>query len=418
MIKKSILLLMLVILLQFTLLTFVCSEDEVNNLRDHAPKIYIDSHVSIDTTYIKSQITFLNYVIEKNEADIHLLITSQNTGSGGQEYSLQFIGKNKFAGQQFTVKYYTDLNFTSSDVREGLIEKIKQGVMPFVANTPISEKIEVNFEESSDIEKITDPWNHWMFSVSLSGNTSGQESSNELHLNGGISIQRITQEHKYSFSFSYDYDNNYYDFSSYEYESTYESKDIFTRYVLSLGEHWAWALEFYGNTSTYDNIDKSGRIATGIEYNIFPYSETTVHTFKFRYKLHYLGNWYLEETIYDKIEEQMLKQSLAIVYSNTQTWGNIWCMLSGIHDIDDFDFNSSTLNLSINLRLTRGLFFNYWVNLSAVHDQVSLPKGGATEEEILLRRKALETQYTYDTGIGITLTFGSIFSNIVNTRFD
>ncbi len=395
------------------------SEDlDAGNIRDIAPKLYLDAHTFIDTNFIKTQITFVNYVIEKNEADIHLLITSQHTGSGGREYTLQFIGKNSYAGTEFSILHFTSTDDTASEVRDGLLDKIKKGLLPFVANTPISENISITYNAPQVVEEITDPWNSWVFSISLNGNTNGQENSYEVNYNGNISATRVTQKHKFSLWYGYNYHKNYYDFDYFEYESIFESKEGFTRYVLTLGDHWGWVVEVFGNTSTYNNIDLAGRLSTGFEYNIFPYSETTVHTFKFRYKIHSVSNWYLEETIYDEVEEHLVAESLAIVYSNTQTWGSIWCMLSGIHYLHDFDLNSSNFNFSVNLRLSRGLSLNYWANVGAVHDQVFLPKGGATEEEVLLRRKAIATQYTYNTGLGITYTFGSIFSNVVNTRFD
>ena len=52
-----------------------------------------------------------------------------------------------------------------------------------------------------------------------------------------------------------------------------------------------------------------------------------------------------------------------------------------------------------------------------IHDQISLPKGQATIEQVLLRRTMLETNYSYYLGLGLSFTFGSIYSNVVNPRF-
>jgi len=52
-----------------------------------------------------------------------------------------------------------------------------------------------------------------------------------------------------------------------------------------------------------------------------------------------------------------------------------------------------------------------------IHDQLSLPKGEATLEQVLLRRTMLETNYNYYFSIGLSYTFGSIYSNVVNPRF-
>ena len=50
-------------------------------------------------------------------------------------------------------------------------------------------------------------------------------------------------------------------------------------------------------------------------------------------------------------------------------------------------------------------------------DQIYLPAGGATQEEILLQRRQLGTAYQYYASIGFRYTFGSIFNNVVNPRF-
>jgi hypothetical protein len=55
--------------------------------------------------------------------------------------------------------------------------------------------------------------------------------------------------------------------------------------------------------------------------------------------------------------------------------------------------------------------------LSVIHDQLSLPKGEVEIEDLLLRRRQLETQYSYWFMVGFEYAFGSIYNNIVNPRF-
>ncbi|MCG7854113.1 MAG: hypothetical protein MIO92_16480 [Methanosarcinaceae archaeon] len=52
-----------------------------------------------------------------------------------------------------------------------------------------------------------------------------------------------------------------------------------------------------------------------------------------------------------------------------------------------------------------------------VRDQISLPSGGATKDEILLELKRLATGYELRLEAGLNFRFGSIYSNIVNPRF-
>jgi len=51
-----------------------------------------------------------------------------------------------------------------------------------------------------------------------------------------------------------------------------------------------------------------------------------------------------------------------------------------------------------------------------IHDQLHIPKGDASLEEVLLRRRDLLTTYEYEVNVGFSYTFGSIYNNVVNTR--
>jgi hypothetical protein len=49
-----------------------------------------------------------------------------------------------------------------------------------------------------------------------------------------------------------------------------------------------------------------------------------------------------------------------------------------------------------------------------IKDQIGLPKGAATTEEILLRLRQLATDYSYNVSAGFSYSFGSIFNSVVN----
>ena len=65
----------------------------------------------------------------------------------------------------------------------------------------------------------------------------------------------------------------------------------------------------------------------------------------------------------------------------------------------------------------RGLSFDFFSFVSLIHDQLSIQKAGATEQEVLLRRRQLATSYSYAGFVGLRYTFGSKFANVVNPRF-
>lgn len=85
--------------------------------------------------------------------------------------------------------------------------------------------------------------------------------------------------------------------------------------------------------------------------------------------------------------------------------------------LHDWSCNNLSLFGFINLRIFKGLSVNFGGGASIIHDQLGLVKGGATPEEILLRRKEIATSFDYFTSFGLSWTFGSIYNNVVNPRF-
>ena len=97
--------------------------------------------------------------------------------------------------------------------------------------------------------------------------------------------------------------------------------------------------------------------------------------------------------------------------------GSMRVALEGSNYLHDFDLNSLIFFGNFYFRLTEGLSLSLSGSYSAVHDQIELARRGATEEEVLLRRKQLATDYRYSIYAGFQYRFGSKYSNIVNPRF-
>ena len=99
-----------------------------------------------------------------------------------------------------------------------------------------------------------------------------------------------------------------------------------------------------------------------------------------------------------------------------QPWGGLNINVEGSNYFQNFDQHRLELNGDIELRLLKGLFLEIGGGVEFIHDQLHLPREGASLEDILLRRRELTTSYEYEMYIGISYTFGSIYNNIVNDR--
>ena len=96
---------------------------DIEELKKTAPKIFIDCGIC-DIDHIRTEITFVNYVRDRKEADVHVLVTSLRTGAGGREYTLAFIGQRRFEGIDDTHKYFTKSTDTEDEIREALAGNI------------------------------------------------------------------------------------------------------------------------------------------------------------------------------------------------------------------------------------------------------------------------------------------------------
>jgi hypothetical protein len=117
------------------------------------------------------------------------------------------------------------------------------------------------------------------------------------------------------------------------------------------------------------------------------------------------------------MEETLWKQSLSVTFDIKEKWGSISTSLSGSHYFHDPSFYRLTLFSILNIRIIKGLNFFAFGSGSRIHDQLSLVKGDISLDEVLLKRKQLETGYDYFAAVGLSFTFGSIYTNVVNPRF-
>ena len=100
-----------------------------------------------------------------------------------------------------------------------------------------------------------------------------------------------------------------------------------------------------------------------------------------------------------------------------EKWGSVSSTLEASFYLQDFGKNRLDWFNELDIRIFKGFSINMYGGASRIRDQLSLPGGGATYEEILLRRSQLATGYEYYGSIGLSYTFGSIYNNIVNPRF-
>lgn len=390
---------------------------DADELKKFAPRVFVDCW-RCDRDLFRTEITYVNYVRDRQEADIHVLVTDQSTGSGGREYTFAFIGLNKFAALEHTLTYISDNTDTWDETRRGMTEVLKRGLFPFIMQTPIADFMSIKFQQKLKPTAVKDKWNFWVFNIGLDGRISGETSRSSSSVDMDFSAVRITPDLKIRLGLSGEFDERKYEYDDETIVSKSEEKDFRGLVVKSLGSHWSAGSWFEASANTYSNLDSFFSIAPAVEYNFFPYSESTRRQLRVLYKLGIHKANYNEETIYDKTSETLLNESLAATLSIREPWGSASTTLEGSHYFHDLKKYRFQLRGSLSFRVFRGLNLSVRGSYERIHDQLGLPKGDATIDEVLLQRKELATDFDYSISVGLSYTFGSVFSNVVNPRFE
>jgi hypothetical protein len=387
------------------------------SIKNTAPKLYIECNYC-DMEYIRTEITFVNYVRDRKDAQIHLLITTQSTGSGGTEYTLTFSGQEQFSGNDNVFRYVANKNDTADEIRGGLVRMLKIGLVPYAARTPIADRIFVSYQDKEKPASVKDKWNYWVLSVSGNGYLRGETTSRSYSVDGSFSANRITPAFKFRMSYTGSRSTDRFFLDEGALVSISKSHNFNMLAVKSINNHWSIGSGLTAYTNTYNNVKFAIKPAPAIEYDFYPYSESTRRQLRILWKPGYNSYRYREDTIYDKTAEDLWGETFSATLDLKEKWGTISNSIEAFHYFQDLHKNHVQINSNLSLRLYRGLSLNLFGSYSRIHDQLSLPKGGASLEEVLLRTTQLATSYSFNSLIGLSYTFGSMFSNVVNPRFD
>jgi len=183
----------------FILLFFCCQsaysqeKDSIANPRENALDIFIDCNYSCDFQFIKNNITFVNYMRDVTDAAVYIRVAGQSTGSGGSEIKITLEGQGDYTGQQNEITYTTEAVSTSDERRNIMVRNMKAGLMPFVAQTPLFDQMDIQYTELAENienEVIEDKWNSWVYRASVNGWFNGQSSYQSLNTYGSLSASK------------------------------------------------------------------------------------------------------------------------------------------------------------------------------------------------------------------------------------
>src|SRR5262245_34906311 len=75
-------------------------------------RVFLDCY-QCDEEYMRQNVDFVEYMRDRETADLHVLVTTQGTGSGGTAWTMKVNGLKRFQGQDRTFTFTTAQSATS-----------------------------------------------------------------------------------------------------------------------------------------------------------------------------------------------------------------------------------------------------------------------------------------------------------------
>lgn len=394
------------------------TEEGANTRSDSDLNVYINCNYC-DYRFIREKVSFVNHVREQGDSDVHVQVINMRTGGGGDQFEFQFIGRNEFEGDDLEIKFFTSSDESWAEVREVWTQKLMSGLVYYLAKNPEANGFSIvstRAKNASTAEEVDDPWNYWVFDIDGDGSFQTEESQARYRLGADLSADRITEEWKFNSRIYYNRNRQTFDTDDGEVESISTWKGGYGELVKSLGQHFSAGASAFYEASTFRNRDRNIGFGPSFEYSFFPYAEVSKKQLTLAYHLRASDAKYIETTIFNKDDEMLFRHEIEAELQLIQPDGYARIDAEFSQYLHDLSKNSIELSGRVSRRLFKGFNVNFDAGFEVIHDQLYLPKGDATLEEVLLRQKQLATTFEYSGSIGLSYTFGSIYNNVVNTR--
>lgn len=397
-------------------------------IREDALTVFLDCNAyPCDSDYFRTEVDFVNWVRDRTLAQVHLIITSNDTGGGGEVFTVAFIGLEDLDGVDDELTYTSLSTDTEDETLSGLSRVIGAGLarystligQPTAFDISASDVFEAPTDQLVSGDQVDDPWNFWVFEVGADVELEGEDTERRREYRGSFEAQRTTQTWKFEFDARGDVTRDERELADSDVvvdERTNWGTDVLLAY--SLADHWSIGLMSGVGSSTRRNEKLTGNFATALEFSVFPYQEAPRRSLTARYDVRARYFDWEEVTIFGETEELRPQQRLQLRLFQRQPWGESIVALNASQYLHDTGLWNVSLFGNLEFRIVRGLNLDVRGRLAFIEDQLFISAEGLTEEEILLGRFDRPTDSSYEIAVGLSYEFGSIFNNVVNNRFD
>jgi len=211
-------------------------QQEGEEPRAGAMNVYLDcegARRACQSSHFRTEITFVNWVRDLADSQLHIIMTSSSTGSG-DVFTMDFMGREELDGSDDQLTYSHSDTDSDDQRSQGITGLLAVGLArysvllgqtgPFIVNTPDDRERRLELPPGLQGD-VDDPWDYWVFRVGGNVKYEDEDRSDEKSFSANFSANRTTEMWKISVSGRGSYANEVRVYSDLSEEGTAEEKD-------------------------------------------------------------------------------------------------------------------------------------------------------------------------------------------------
>ncbi len=393
-----------------------------------AIKVYLecrgDTNQGCATDFFVLELPYVTWTRDRLFADVQLLVTTIQTGSGAFQYTATALGRGRFAGRADT----SVVNTLPNEAEDGIRRKLARGftllLVPYVRTTSAAELLRVVYDApkgaaQASPQSVKDKWNFFVLQLESNGFMETESRQTRANMFNDFRIRRVTEQNALRFGVFQSTGYSKFEINdSTTVSNTIRQGVFFVRGVKALSSRLSIGALTNIGYSEFTNTKLVWRAAPVIEYNIFPWKQATSQQIAISYGVGPRYFRWKEATIFGRTAEWRAQQELVVGTDLRKSWGSVNITTRFASFVPEVKRWNLSMNGNTSLNLVKGLQFNVGGGASLIRDQIFLSASGQTPEQILTQQRALASNYRVFVFTGLSYSFGSIYNSVVNPRLD
>src|SRR6478609_9086021 len=120
-----------------------------------------------DPDFFRTEFPYVDFMRDPKDAELQVLVTEQETGGGGTEYTVTILGHGPFEGRADTLRAFTQADATDDEERKAIARQLGLGLARYVATGPLADRFTLHYDVPANAAAVAltqatrDPWNYW-----------------------------------------------------------------------------------------------------------------------------------------------------------------------------------------------------------------------------------------------------------------